>query len=146
MAAVDGETPACLTRMAEKAIVSAPVTASARGRAARAVTTAGIAGAVLGATRLRVVLGQVVNVQALAQRCRRRPVLRPVADRTPTERAGHAAAGADLQGAVRGPAHVHGARDRPAARGQRAADAQAGDEGVAAQAQASLEAGLRREA
>ena len=31
--------------MAEKAIVSAPATAIARGRAARAVTTAGIAGA-----------------------------------------------------------------------------------------------------
>ena len=45
MAAVEGETPACLTRMAEKAMVSAPAMAIARGRATSAVTTAGIAGA-----------------------------------------------------------------------------------------------------
>ena len=45
MAAVAGETPACFTRMAEKAMVSAPATAIARGRATSAVTSAGIAGA-----------------------------------------------------------------------------------------------------
>ena len=45
MAAVEGETAACLTRMAEKAIVSAPAIAIARGRATSAVTAPGIAGA-----------------------------------------------------------------------------------------------------
>ena len=45
MAAVEGETAACLTRMAEKAIVSAPAMAIARGRATSAVTVAGMAGA-----------------------------------------------------------------------------------------------------
>ena len=49
MAAVEGETPACLTRMAEKAMVSAPAMAIARGRATSAVTAAGIAGAAVGA-------------------------------------------------------------------------------------------------
>src|SRR4051812_50160677 len=52
MAAVDGETAACLTRMAEKAIVNAPAIAIARGRAARALTTAGVAGTVLGGNPL----------------------------------------------------------------------------------------------
>src|SRR3954447_1242035 len=52
MAAVDGDTAACLTRMAEKAIVNAPAIAIARGRAARALTTAGVARTVLGANPL----------------------------------------------------------------------------------------------
>ena len=47
IAAVDGETAACLTRMAEKAMVSAPAIAIARGRATSAVRAVGIAGAVV---------------------------------------------------------------------------------------------------
>ena len=54
MAAVDGETAACLTRMAEKAMVSAPAIAIARGRATSAVTAVGIAGAAV-----RVKLGRL---------------------------------------------------------------------------------------
>src|SRR3954465_8367894 len=98
MAAVDGETAACLTRMAEKAIVNAPAIAIARGRAARALTTAGVAGTVLGANPLghsrQAPRRERPRPQraALAQRRRRRPALRPEADRTPTERAGHGAA------------------------------------------------------
>src|SRR5512133_1809817 len=152
MAAVDGETPACLTRMAEKAIVSAPAMAIARGRAARAVTTAGMAGAAVEAKRSGRD-GQAPRRErprpqraAAAQRRRRRPALGPVAHMAPAERAGHRAAAADLQRAVGGAAHVHGARDRTLAGGQRPADAQAGHEDVAAHAQAALEARLAREA
>ena len=45
IAAVDGETPDCLTRMVENAIATAPAIAIARGRATSTVTATGIAGA-----------------------------------------------------------------------------------------------------
>ena len=153
MAAVEGETPACLTRMAEKAIVSAPAMAIARGRAARAVTTAGMAGAVVGANAARARAAGAAartscghseppsrNVAAAAcrfgrKRTRRPPSVPVTAPRRLIFRVPFAV-----------PLTCTVPEIDPAAGGQRAADAQAGHEGVAAQAQAALEARLGGEA
>src|SRR4051794_6793112 len=106
MAAVDGETAACLTRMAEKAIVSAPAIAIARGRAARALTTAGVGGTVLRANPLghwrQAPRRERPRPQraALAQGRRGRPPLRTEAERAPPHSAPHGAPAGGPQGGV----------------------------------------------
>src|SRR5256885_190660 len=75
MAAVEGETPDCLTRMAEKAMVSAPAIASARGRAVSAATKAGI---VAGA-EVRANPGQATGAAPRAPRCHAARCARPAA-------------------------------------------------------------------